>query len=202
MEYCIYYKKSDPHLHFDKEEHVIPAGLGGIEKLKKGTVSDEANVKFSKLETVVLRNSLIGFNRMSNGPGKRGNLSVKKVKSPVMRALKQEKGSPVEFVLGFIFAGESYIIPQIILDFKTDTFLPMYMSTVLDEQSIGDFPLDLDRKLIEFFKNKKMSWKLVHLPFETKKHFINIGHYKGKWYATTSFKKIPKDLLDWICCQC
>lgn len=197
MGYCIYYKKSDQHLHFDKEEHVIPAGLGGIQKLKKGAVSDEANEKFSKLETVVLRNSLIGFNRMNNGPGKRGSHNVKKVTSPVMRVLKQEKGSPVEFVLGFIFKGQSYIIPQLILDFdiKTNTFLPMYMSTVLDEQSIGDFPLDLDRKLIQLFKNKKITWKLVQLPFETKKHFINIGHYQGKWYATTSFKKIHKNLL-------
>jgi hypothetical protein len=160
-------------------------------------VSDEANEKFSKLETVVLRNSLIGFNRMNNGPGKRGSLNVKKVTSPVMRVLKQEKGSPVEFVLGFIFAGQSFIIPQIALDFdiKTNTFLPMYISTVLDEQSNGDFPLDLDKKLLQLFKNKKMSWKLVHLPFETKKHFINIGHYQGKWYATTSFKKIYKNLL-------
>lgn len=197
MGYCIYYKKSNPHLHFDKEEHVIPAGLGGIQKLKKGTVSDEANEKFSKLETVVLRNSLIALNRMNNGPGKRGGLNVKKVKSPVMRVLKQEKGSSVEFVLGFIFAGQSYIIPQIILDFdiKSNTFLPMYMSTVLDEQSISDFPLDLDKKLIQLFKNKNMSWKLVNLPFETTKHFINIGHYQGKWYATTSFKIINKDLL-------
>jgi hypothetical protein len=197
MGYCIYYKKSDQHLHFDKEEHVIPAGLGGIQKLKKGTVSDEANEKFSKLETVVLRNSLIGFNRMNNGPGKRGSFNVKKVTTPVMRALKQEKGSPVEFVLGFIFTGQSYIIPQIILDFdiKTNTFLPTYMSTTLDEHSIGDFPLNLDKALIQFFKNKKMSWKLVHLPFETKKHFINIGYYQGKWYATSSFKKINKSLL-------
>ncbi|MFJ7738750.1 hypothetical protein ACIQ2D_20780 [Lysinibacillus sp. NPDC097287] len=35
MGYCIYYKQTDQQLHFDKEEHVIPAGLGGIEKLKK-----------------------------------------------------------------------------------------------------------------------------------------------------------------------
>ena len=70
MTQCIYYKKSEQHLRFDKEEHVIPAGLGGIQKLQRGTVSDEANEKFSKLETVVLRNSFIGLNRMNNGPGK------------------------------------------------------------------------------------------------------------------------------------
>lgn len=86
--YCIYYKKTEPDLRFDKEEHIIPAGLGGIHKLEKGSVSDEANEKFSKIETVALRNSIIGFNRMNFGPGKRGSLNVKKIKSPVMRVLK------------------------------------------------------------------------------------------------------------------
>jgi len=194
---CIYYKKSDQHLHFDKEEHVIPAGLGGIQKLEKGSVSDEANEKFSKLETIALRNSFIAVNRMNFGPGKRGSLNVKKIKSPVMRVLKQEGESPVEFILGFIFAGQSYIIPQIILNFKDDenTVLPMYMSTNLNEQSINDFPFDLNKKLIQFLKNKKRQYKLVYMPFETNKHFINIGYYEGKWYAATSHKIINMDFL-------
>lgn len=197
MGYCIYYKQTDQQLNFDKEEHVIPAGLGGIEKLKKGTVSDEANMKFSKLETVVLRNSFIGLNRRNNGPGKRGNLNVKKVKTPIMHVLKQEEGSPIDFLLGFIFAGESYIIPQIIIDYdvKTSTFSINYMSMVLNEESIGNFPLDLDKKLIQFFNDKKLVWKLVDSPFITNKNFINIGYYQNKWYATTSLRKLNKNFL-------
>ena len=73
----------------------------------------------------------------------------------------------------------SLIIPQIILDYEFDgekvAFLPMYMSTTLNEQSVDDFPLELNKNLLQFFRNKKMSWKLVHMPFETRKHFINIG---------------------------
>lgn len=197
MGYCIYYKKTDQYLQFDKGEHIIPAGLGGIQKLEKGTVSDEANEKFSKLETVALRNSFIAVNRMNFGPGKRGSLNVKKIKSPVMRLLKQEGESVVEFLLGFIFAGQSYIIPQIILDFddEENTFTPMYMSTTLNEQSIDEFQIGLNKKLIQFLKNKKRLYKLVHMPFETIKHFINIGYYEGKWYAATSHKVINMDFL-------
>ena len=45
---CIYYKRFD--LRFNKEEHVIPAGLGGTLKLSKGYVSDEANEFFTVLK--------------------------------------------------------------------------------------------------------------------------------------------------------
>ncbi|WP_298472752.1 hypothetical protein [uncultured Psychrobacillus sp.] len=109
-------QKSEQFLHFDKAEHIIPAGLGGIQKLEKGSVSDEANEKFSKTETVALRNSFIAFNRLNFG-----------LISPVMRLLRQEENKGAEFLLGFIFAGQSYIIPQLILDFndKENTLLPM-----------------------------------------------------------------------------
>lgn len=73
-------------------------------------------MKFSKLETVVLRNSFIGLNRRNNGPGKRGNLNVKKVKTPVMHVLKQEEGSPIDFLLGFIFSGNLILFRKSLLN--------------------------------------------------------------------------------------
>lgn len=103
MGFCIYYKKSSEDLRFNKVEHIIPAGLGGRHTLEKGTVSDEANEEFSKQEVKVLRNSLLAVNRMNVGPGKRGSFNVKKIKNPVMRVLKNEKLSPENFLLGFIF---------------------------------------------------------------------------------------------------
>lgn len=62
---------------------------------------------------------------MNFGSRKRGSLNVKKIKSPIMRLLKQEEKNGVEFVLGFIFAGQSYIIPQIILDYEFDGEFPV-----------------------------------------------------------------------------
>ncbi|MED1490712.1 hypothetical protein [Bacillus smithii] len=198
MAFCIYHQKNEEYLRFDKEEHVIPAGLGGITKLKKGIVSDEANEMFSKIETKALRNSLIAMNRMNLGPGKRGNLNVKKIKNPIMRVLHQEeKANGAEFLLGFIYAGKSYIIPQLVLDFNDEenSVLPLYITSTFHEENIKSFPLDFNKKLRGFLKNYKRKYQLVKMPFETSEHFINIGFYKGKWYATTSHKIINMDFL-------
>ena len=196
MAYCIYYKKTDPELNFIKEEHIIPAGLGGIRKLSKGTVSDEANEKFSKTETIALRNSFIGVNRLKFGPGKRGSLNVKKIKSPIMRLLKSEI-KMVDYVLGFIFSGQSYIIPQIILDFndEKDSFIPYYLGTFEEKMVPEDFQTEVNKKLMEFLHGNERPYKLVHMPFKTNKHFVNLGFYEGKWYAATSHEIINMDNL-------
>ncbi len=69
---CIYLEKED--LTFNSREHVIPAGLGCIDKLPIGVVSDEANNLFSKYEKIFLEESFVGFVRKLN-IGKRGNLN-------------------------------------------------------------------------------------------------------------------------------
>ncbi|MDP1393760.1 hypothetical protein Q8G28_09205 [Lysinibacillus capsici] len=56
------------------------------------------------------------------------------------------------------------------------------------------FPLELDKKLIQFFNEKKLVWKLVDSPFKTNKNFINIGYYQNKWYAT-SLRKLNNNIL-------
>ncbi|MDD4562431.1 MAG: hypothetical protein PHW39_05090 [Syntrophomonadaceae bacterium] len=83
---CIYLKQTKPDLKFTKREHVIPAGIGGIEKLPSGYVSDAANEFFSSIELIALRKTFLAVNRENVGPGKRGTLNVKKVKSPSIRA--------------------------------------------------------------------------------------------------------------------
>lgn len=191
MGYCIYHKKSDENLRFEKKEHIIPAGLGGILTLEKGTVSDEANEEFSKLEVRALRNSFISINRMNFGPGKRGSFNVKRIKSPVMRVLRNEEVNPEDFLLGFIFMGQNYIIPQITIHFDGDIIRTNYISNTLIEKSIDNF----NEKLIQFFQNAKRTFKSVQMPFiympyRINKHFINIGYYQGKWYIATSHKKL------------
>lgn len=78
MDKCIYLGKLAGELTYNSQEHLIPAGLGGILKLPKGFVSDQANNKFSKYELCGLRKSLLTGNRMRHGPGKRGNQNIKK----------------------------------------------------------------------------------------------------------------------------
>ncbi|QYF82340.1 hypothetical protein KY492_25930 [Brevibacterium sp. PAMC21349] len=196
MGYCIYYKKTDEDLRFDNEEHIIPAGLGGIKKLEKGTVSDEANAKFSKEELVILRNSFIGLNRMNNGPGKRGSLNIKKVKNPIMRVIRQDPNhSPIEFVLGFIFAGRSVFIPQLTTFMDYNSISYHYLASNINVTSVDNLQIELNEKLIQFLEDKKREFKLVHMPFKTDKHFIHIGLYQGRWYAATSFKRLNLNIF-------
>lgn len=79
---CIYFGNTKKALSYSKQEHVIPASLGGKMKLPRGVVSDQANELFSKYEMKAVRNTFLSINRNNNGPGKRGSLSVKKVASP------------------------------------------------------------------------------------------------------------------------
>ena len=53
---CIYYGKSE-NLTYEKQEHVIPAGLGGHIKLGKGVVSDQANF----IDWDMLRNKFLSM---------------------------------------------------------------------------------------------------------------------------------------------
>ncbi|MPQ30546.1 hypothetical protein E4V42_03725 [Clostridium estertheticum] len=197
MGYCIYYKKSEPDVHFTKREHVIPAGLGGISKLPLGYVSDEANEYFSPLEMEILRDSLLAVNRNNVGPGKRGSLNVKKVKAPTMRVMKKEDSSGENYNIGFVFVGESYIISQIAVDFndKENSCIPSYRSTVFDIQQGKQTLLDFRKNLIGFFSNTNRKFKLIDMPYTTDSHFINVGYFKGKWFAATSHKIINMDYL-------
>lgn len=200
MGHCIYYKKSDGDLRFAKEEHVIPAGLGGRQTLERGIVSDEANEKFSKIEVKVLRNSILALNRINFGPGKRGSFNVNRVKNPIMQVLKDEKSTFEEFMLGFIFIGKNITIPQIIIHFDGNIVKTSYVSTTLIEQDIDNFYLDFDKKLIQFLQNKKRNYKpvqmpFIYMPYRVNKHFVSIGHYQGKWYIATSHKNLNLDFI-------
>lgn len=196
MSGCIYYKNSD-NLRFDKQEHVIPAGLGGKRMLEKGIVSDEANEKFSKVELVVLRNSIIGLNRMNNGPGKRGSHNLNKVKNPIMRVIKPDSYySQMEFLLGFIFMGKSVVIPQLTTYFDQQSITHKYLAADININSIDNLQTEMNDKVIQFLKNKNRKYKLVSMPFTTDKLFLHIGFHQKNWYVATSMKgKPPLDFL-------
>ena len=74
---CVYYKDAEG-LRFEKQEHIIPAFLGGKKMLDQGVVSDQANELFSGIEKHVSMESFININRMFLGPGKRGSKNPKK----------------------------------------------------------------------------------------------------------------------------
>lgn len=110
---CIYYGESE-NLTYEKQEHVILAGLGGHIKLEKGVVSDQANEYFSPLEREVLEKSFIMVNRVIEGPGKRGKTSEKYATTSAVSLVCQEN----EYYLGIMKGIQGYFLSQFLLDEK------------------------------------------------------------------------------------
>ena len=105
---CIYLGNSEK-LTYKKQEHVFPAGLGGKQMLDHGVVSDQANGLFSPMELTLMRHSLIAFERMMYGPGKRGSLNPAKASKSAVTVGLQDDGQPI---LCYTAAGKPYNIPQ------------------------------------------------------------------------------------------
>lgn len=104
---CIYYGNNE-NLTYNSQEHIFPATIGGINKLPKGYVSDQANKYFSKLESRAITESFIGFEKMFFGPGNRGK--DKPGRMPILLLRTQDSES-----MGFCFKGKPCLIPQIII---------------------------------------------------------------------------------------
>lgn len=114
---CIYFRDKIG-LTYKGREHIFPAAIGGIEKLPKGYVSDEANNYFAKLENELTHISTVSLCRSFLGPGKRG--TGKKGKA-VVSVMKLDDGN--EPRLGYIFAGKPYVIHQIVVSEKEGKIL-------------------------------------------------------------------------------
>lgn len=190
---CIYYKESLP---CKSQEHIIPAALGGITKLSIGIVSDKANAKFSPVELSILRSSFLAINRENVGPGKRGSLSVKKIKDPQVRVLQDYITGTDSYKLGFIFAGQTYMIPQLVIDFDdiNHTYIPLFLATYFEQEG-KELLITFKEGLIDFLSDPNRVFSLLGMPFKTSKHFILIGQYNKKWFAATSHKVIN---MDWL----
>lgn len=165
--------------------------------MPKGVVSDQANEKFSSYELKLLRHSFISVNRNNFGPGKRGSLDVKKIKNPIVRVLKNDYEPNDTYTLGFIFQGESYILPQLMIDFDDGdmTCCISFVSKVFNKNDPRFTILLFQKLLIDFLVNRDRKFILVDMPYTTSKHFINIGCYKGKWFVATSHKYVNMDVV-------
>lgn len=105
---CIYTKENDTEAHFRNQEHIIPACIGGMQKLPKGYVSDEVNTLFSALELKLARNSPITLPRMFIGPGKRGSHNPKRRggASKIVSVMKSNENGI--YSLGYIRMGTPF----------------------------------------------------------------------------------------------
>jgi len=114
---CIYYNNHS-RLHYTSQEHIFPAGIGGIQKLPKGYVSDEFNNNISKLEQSFLRESTVSAARQIEGPGKRGKLSDKWATKSAVHIIINSENQQISG-LGYIKLGKTILIPNVTINTET-----------------------------------------------------------------------------------
>ncbi|PIH04174.1 hypothetical protein [Clostridium combesii] len=210
MENCIYKKNSEKILTYKGEEHIIPAGLGGIQKLPRGIVSDEVNHLFSQREMIALRETFLSINRNNNGPGKRGSSSVKKVKSPTINLFEVHSGKQLDdnnqldtiyapMRLGFLFYGEVQMITQIFFPIRPDWSFkwPRIITGTIKQvtnESTTAFVNDLKEFLAQPNKEAEKNYKIVCSEVKTNDKYFVLGLHNHMWFVNTSLpeKFIPK----------
>lgn len=192
MNTCIYLKKSEPDVSFEKQEHIFPAGLGGISKLEKGYVSDEVNEKFSsELEVDFMRNSILAIPRQMLGPGSRGNVNnIEKASKSKVHLMKDSETD--EFTLGYIVLGEPVTIRQIIFDFDEKSKLKNKNTVILPSEIKNDMSeelkkfLELDDKIHIISDNNILGNKVILGLHEYKEK--GKGKVKTKWFIAHNKK--------------
>jgi hypothetical protein len=171
MNKCIYYTDRNG-LHFTKEEHIIPAGIGGKKKLNIGIVSDEFNNDFSKIEQEFMRNSLIAIPREFYGPGKRGSLSPSKSTKSLIHVQFDEKDNKPH--LGYLMRGNPHLINQLIINDNKFS-----VSLIPEEDEISN--------LIEKFRQQLSTYTNVHIEIienKLKEKTVLLGFYDNKWFLS------------------
>ncbi|MEG0448996.1 MAG: hypothetical protein RR595_03965 [Lysinibacillus sp.] len=187
MKYCIYLKKSEPEVSFSSEEHIFPAGIGGIKKLPSEYVSDDCNNDFSSIELGFMRNSLISLPRQFFGPGKRGKLASRyATKSSI--SIVSNVDDPNEIELGYISLGKPYSISQIKVNINGTA---KFISSSIDDatKQISDFSSNLTK-----FANKYILIKEEKFADDE----FTLGFHEGNWYLGLSNEENQSQVSNFI----
>ena len=179
---CIYLGNRE-NLTYKKQEHVFPAGLGGKQMLDHGVVSDQANVLFSPMELTLMRHSLIAFERMMYGPGKRGSHNPAKASKSAVNVGLQDDGQPI---LCFTAAGKPYNIPQFHRHENEATI------SVPNECADGEKQIRSFLASLEQFPDKYTFLASEHIPDGD----IIVGFSDGTYYVATNFAKPSKSNIE------
>lgn len=181
---CIYFK--DLVDERKSEEHIFPACIGGIKKLRNDAVSATANEIFKPLEDVFAHQSEVHFSRSFYGPGKRG---TNKLNSATTTIIYDKKRNHNE--LGYIFLGKICTIPQILIEESTGKFTFTMQDT--DEDTAKNEANIFFAELSEFdILNQKFVYLPIKIPFSTPD--IIIGKNDRKIIVASHCSKNELDL--------
>lgn len=174
MNKCIYSLSENES--FKKQEHIVPAFLGGKQKLENGVVSDETNELFSKMESQLSHSSGISALRDIHGPGKRG-----KSKFEGRPLLANYDKKPSFFIS--MSNNKMNVIDQIIItsnEGKYSVHFGLKENTNLKKSLIRGV---LFRN--EFYKIKRDErYTFIEDPLGKKNRYV-VTHFKGKWYISS-----------------
>ena len=174
---CIFYG-DDSLLTYNSQEHIFPATIGGIAKLPKGFVSDQANKYFSKLESEMVTNSILGFEKMFYGPGDRGKDKPGRMPITLLKTETSEE-------LGFTFKGKPIVIPQI----RVENDIRHIHATRNDE-----YQNNIDwQKLFNKINNFSPETKYIILDVNLEYSLFIIAYYDKNLYIATN----QKDKILW-----
>lgn len=179
---CIYFGNSD-NLTYTKQEHVFPAGLGGKQMLDHGVVSDQANGLFSSMELTLMRHSLIAFERMMYGPGKRGSRNPAKASKSAINVGLQDDGQPI---LCYTAAGKPHNVPQFYRH-ENEVTISVPNECQDGEKQIRSFLVSLER-----FPDKYIFLASEHIPDGD----IIVGFSDGTYYVAANSVKPSKSNIE------
>lgn len=189
---CIYYGSRED-LTYKKQEHIFPAGIGGIQKLNQGVVSDQANELFSPMELKLMHNSIISVARTLKGPGKRGSLSPRKATKSGVIIGKQENG---DIVFSYLRKGIPFIVPCF-MRINNKVYIH------LDGQgNISKSPEIIRAQFLEDLKNYNGKYRLLVSHFIPAECLL-IGYYEDHFYVgskepITTPEQVEKEILFFI----
>lgn len=179
---CIYYGTRND-LTYHKQEHIFPAGIGGIQKLDHGVVSDQANEFFSPLELKMMRSSIISVTRAFMGPGKRGSLSPNKTSKSRITVGKEENG---DIVFSYLAKGTPYIVPCFMRDGKK---IHLHLSP---KDTASKTPENVRAEFIETlmcYQGEHISLASSYIPSGC----LLIGYYDKQYYVASSEPNITSE---------
>lgn len=188
---CLYCDETELNITFTSQEHVFPAGLGGIFQLPVGIVCDKCNTEvFSRLELDFIRNSIIGLPRQFYGPGKRGSLNPDDASSSLVHLMAFADDSN-EKALGVMRTGIPFQIPQFrFLGSET-------VAIVLDPRygGVDDQLADFSKAMRSFTGKSKFVYLTDELLQEDEMYF---GFWEDKYYLCAMERRSVSSVLEYL----
>jgi len=188
---CIYSKKTIRNATFDTREHIIPACIGGMQRLPIGYVCDDVNSIFSKLERPFARRSTISIMRRFLGPGKRGKVNPNKASASEIGVYQDNESSGLW--LGYDKLNAPYSINQLYI--RRDSGKVKLSLPPDDIRSHNE----LFEGLISELKSLKQSTEM-HVILCNKLEYNDyiLGYHKSMWYLAINPNQCEETAKDYV----